>query len=144
MFELLYRITDKREYLETLNEKSFDEGGDIEGFFAINVNGNYYGHCHYSPLVDDEHGWHLISEWFINFVLVYQNLNRTNYVALNDIESFNMWIEFKKDHDLISVSIVEKNKEDGVTEFQSTPLKDFNYGEWSNWIFQCGEAAFPG
>jgi len=131
MFEILFRITDKTEYLKALNEKSFDNGGDIEGFFAINANGNYYGHYHNNLLGEDESGWYLISEWLIDLAVAYQELCKSGYVAINDIESFNTWIEFKKEEEnLILVSIIKANKEVGTTEIRLCPFPDFDYGEW--------------
>lgn len=131
MFEIVYRITDKIQYLRTLNENSFDDGGDIEGFFEIRINDNSYGYYHANPLGDDEAGWYAISDWFNKLVLVYQKLSETNYVALNDTDSYNIWIEFKMDNGNLLLSIVEAEKEDGTAEIMLTPFEKFKYGEWS-------------
>lgn len=130
MFEILYRITDKIQYLHMLNEHSFDDGGDIEGFFEIRINDNSYGYYHTNPLGDDEVSWYAISDWFNKLVLVYQKLSETNYVALNDTDSYNKWLEFKMDNGNLLLSIVEAEKEDGTAEISLTPFEKFKYGEW--------------
>jgi len=129
MFEILYRITDKTKDVYNLAENPNDSG-DIEGFFAINVNGEHYGHYHDNPLGDDESGWYLITGWFINLLLAYKRLCESDYVAVNDIESFNSWIEFKKENGLISVSLIKAKKPAGTAELQLTPFNEFSYGEW--------------
>lgn len=139
MFEILYRITDKNEYLKSLDENSFDVGGDVEGFFLININDSYYGHYHCNPLGDDEMGWHSISNWFINLATAYKELCQKDYVAINDTESYNTWLEFKKNDKHLLASIIEANKEDGATELRLTPFIAFNYGEWDNIAFEIKE-----
>lgn len=129
MFEILYRITDKTDELITLDE-NFDGGGDIEGFFAINVNGNFYGHYHGNPLKEGEEGWDLLTGWFARLILAYQKLCDSDYVAVNNIESYNSWIEFKRKQEWIIVSIVEVEKPSGTMEVELIPLKKIVYGEW--------------
>lgn len=134
MFEILYRITDKLEYLKNLKGNSFENGGDIEGFFLISVNGYSYGHYHNRLLGDDEMGWYCITEWFVKLVVAYKELSKSGYVAINDTDSFNNWIEIKKQKGQFIISIVEANKEDGSSELRLLPFKEFNYGKWKNII----------
>lgn len=128
----MYRITDKIQYLCTLNEKSFDMGGDIEGFFEIRINSNTYGHYHANPLGNNEMGWYAISDWFNKLVSVHQKLPETNYIAINDTDTYNIWLEFKLDDGNILLSIVKAEKGNGTNEFTLEPLENFEYEKWSN------------
>lgn len=58
----------------------------------------------------------------------YLELKKSKYVALNDIVSYNTWIEFKFNLDTLAVSIIEAEKQDGMTEIHTKPFKSFNYG----------------
>lgn len=132
MFQILYRLTDDIKYLKTLDEEAFDVEGDFEGFFALNFDGNYYGYYHDNPLKENEKGDELITNWFISLLEAYVELQLTNYVAVSDIDSFNTWLEFKKQGEMVSVSIVEAEKEDGSTEIRTKPFENYAYGRWNN------------
>ena len=130
MFEILYRITDKEAYLESLDETAFDNGGDVLGFFAISVNEKCYGHYHDKPLETDEFWWERITDWFTRLILAYKKLCHSEYVSVSDIESDMEWIEFKKNQDTAEVSIVIAEKEEGCTGFRLKPFEKYEYGEW--------------
>ena len=130
MFEVLFRITDKKEDFTGLSENDFVAGVDVEGFFAINVNGNYYGHYHDSPLRDNESGWTLITEWFIHLISAYLSIVNSSYVAVSDIESYKTWIEFKKERDFVFISIIDAKKPVGSTALEHKPFSVFSYGDW--------------
>jgi len=139
MFEILFRITDNIEDLMMLDENTFDMGGDISGFFAINVNGYHYGHYHNFPLQSGECGLESISNWFLVLIRAYQELNRSDYVAVSDIESFIVWIEFRKIQDIVEINIIRAEKPDGTTELRLTPFEDFEYGKWYIQLIKSGE-----
>jgi len=131
MFEILYRITDKRDYLESLGEKSFDLGGDVLGFFALNVNGYHFGHYHNYPLKPDECDWEKITNWLLLLTYVYKELNHSGYALLDIVDSFNTWLEFKKNKDEVVINIIKAEKEEGdYSEIRLIPLDKFEYGDW--------------
>lgn len=132
MVKILYRLTEDIEYLKSLDAKLFDNESDLEGFFALNFDGNLYGYYHNNPLKENERGTELITNWFVSLLQAFLVFQKTKYVAVNDIESFNTWIEFKMEEDQILVSIVEAEKEDGSMEFRTVPFERFNYGRWKN------------
>jgi len=130
MFEILYRILQTGEGLEALNENSFDMGGDVVGFFAINVNGYHHGHYHNYPLQSDEFWFEEISYWFISLIRAYHELNHSGYVLVNEVSSFNTWIELKKKHDMVTIDLIKAEKPSGTTELRLVPLDRFEYGTW--------------
>jgi len=133
MFEILYRILLENEELEEYDENSFDMGGDILGFFAINVNGYHYGHYHNYPLQPGEFWSEQISYWFISLIRAYHELNCSGYVLVNEVDSFNTWIEFKRNDDMVIIDLIEAEKPCGTTEpteLRLTPLEKFEYGTW--------------
>jgi len=139
MFEILYRITDNTEDLKTFNENTFDMGGDILGFFSINVNGYHYGRYHNYPLQLGEHDWERITDWLLALMRVYQELNRSGYVLLDVVDSYNSWIEFRKTQDTVEINLLAAEKEDGTTALRLTPLEKFEYDKWYIQLVKSGE-----
>lgn len=132
MFRIMYRITEDVQYMKSLDKGTFDNESDFEGFFALDISGNLYGHYHENPLGKDEKGWALITNWFTSLLRAYLELEELGYAAINDIESYNTWIEFKVCSKALIASIIEAEKEDGMQEVHTKPFKVYNYGEWSN------------
>jgi len=133
MFEILYRILQTNEDLEELDETSFDMGGDVLGFFAINVNGYHHGHYHNYPLQPSEFWSEEISYWFISLIRAFHELNHSGYVLVNEVDSFNTWIELKKIQDMVTVNLIKAEKPCGTTEstdLRLTPLEKFEYSAW--------------
>ena len=139
MFEILYRILQKNEDLEALDENVFDDGGDILGFFAINVNGYHFGHYHNYPLKPDEFWWELITNWFLVIIRAYQELNRSGYVLVDVLGSYNTWIEFRRIQDIVQINIIRAEKPEGTTELRLTPFEEFEYGAWYIQYIKSGE-----
>jgi len=130
VFELLFRITDNIEDLATLDENEFDMGGDISGFFAINVNGYHYGHHHGYPLQPGELDYECITDWFLSLAGAYQELNHSGYVLLSNMDSPNSWIEFRKIQDTVEINLIDAEKPNGTTDLRITPLDKFKYSTW--------------
>jgi len=130
MFELLFRITDEQNYLMLLSECSFDQGGDISGFFDMNVNGYHHGHYHNYPLQPGEQGLESITSWFILFIYAYHELNHSGYVAISDVESPISWIEFKKNDDMVAINLIRADKPDGTLELRTKPFEQCEYNLW--------------
>lgn len=130
MFELLFRITDNVEDLMAWDESELNMGGDISGFFAINVNGYHDGRYHNYPLQQGEYDWEYITYWFLTLISVYQELTRSGYVLLSKMDSSNSWIEFRKIQDSVEINLIMAEKPDGTTNLRLTPLDKFEYGRW--------------
>ena len=114
MFKILYRIIREwNEGLATSDENSFVYDDDVLGFFEINVNGNGYGYYHNKPLRDGEGESAGLSSWFIGLIKAYQKLCTANYVALDDTDSYIIWLEFKKVQDMVQISIIRAEKKKG-------------------------------
>lgn len=139
MFEVLYRITERNEDLVLWNESTFKEGGDISGFFALNVNGYHHGHYHNYPLNPNECGLESLTYWFSVLILAFQELCRSGYVAVNDIESHIEWIEFKKSQDMAEINLIKAEKPNGTTMLKLTPFEHFEYGSWYIQTVKAGE-----
>jgi len=135
MFEILYTTTDSKEELESLNDED-----DILGYIAFYVNGNEYGFYIDNAIEHGLSGGEKITDMFINLTLAYQELNRSGYVIIDDIGSYIAWIEFKRVQDLVSISILRAEKEEGeYCEIRLTPLDKFEYGEWYNETVRLSE-----
>ena len=132
MFKIMYRITEDVQYINSLDKETFDKESDFEGFFAMDFNGNLYGHYHENPLGEYEKGWALITNWFTSLLKAYLALESLGYVAVSDIESYNTWIELKVGSQVLIASIIEAEKEDGMNEIRTEPFESYNYGEWYN------------
>jgi len=132
MFELLYRITDSEEYLTELDEKSFESGGDILGFFAINVNGYHYGRYHNYPLQPGECDFEKITEWLLLIGYAYKALNNSGYALIDIVDYYNIWLEFRRVKDRVAINILmaEKGECNYSEEIRLTPLEKFEYGDW--------------
>ncbi|MCL2411424.1 MAG: hypothetical protein FWC97_07250 [Treponema sp.] len=131
MFEILYKITGIEELQKTLNENCFDVESDILGWFAFYVNGNEYGDYLYDPSRPNADGWMRITDWFVNLILAYRELNRSSYVLIDDIDSYIAWIELRKINDMVKISTIKAEKKDGIfCELRLTPFNHFEYYTW--------------
>ena len=126
MFEILFRITDDLAEWE----EDFEPGDDISGFFAINVNGYHYGHYHNYPLQPGERDYEYITHWFLSLISAYQELTRSGYILLSNMDSPNSWIEFRKIQDTVEINLIDAKKPNGTTDLRLTPLDEFKYGKW--------------
>jgi|GEM_PF-5765608 hypothetical protein len=107
MFKLNYRITDTNESIQQLAET--ESYYHVEGFFKIVVNNNEYGIYHSHPLRDGEVGMECLLFWFTSFLSAAIELKKNDYVLINEIDSYNTWIELSKDSDFLKVNILRPN-----------------------------------
>lgn len=141
MFDINFRIVDDLEYLENINEQQFDaDGADIEGFFALNFDGNIEGYYHDNKLNEFEAGHELITLWFdllIEVILILKE--KSKYVALKEIESIDSWLEFTLNDDTLTVSYA-RCSENNNGSFIITAKKDgFKYPIWKGAIVAFSE-----
>jgi len=132
MFEILFRITDAINDTitsEELDDIIYNRGGDISGYFAINVNGYHHGQYHNYPLQPGEHGFEQLTNWFLSLFYAYQELNRSGYVLISELNSCG-WIELRKIHDSVQINIIYAEKPNGTTTVRLTPLEEYEYGSW--------------
>ena len=135
MFEILYTITDDIKELATLGEGELncEVYHEIGGYFAFYVNGNDYGLYIKDAIEHDVCGGERITDWFINLILAYNEVARSGYALIDDIDSYIEWIEFEKICDMAKISIIRAEKPDGTfTEVRLTPLEQFEYGRWQD------------
>jgi hypothetical protein len=132
MFKINYRITEKeKSLLKDLSEQDLYDGGHIEGFFEIIVNNEHYGYYKSDNLHSDEEGFDLLTTWFgglLETLILLRNNN--TYVALSDIDSYNIWLEFKKvNNDFVLISVI-KGEKIGLDQVITKPPKNKTYSDW--------------
>lgn len=132
MFSIKYRIVDDLDYLGNVSTQQFDTDGiDIEGFFALNFNGNIEGYYHNNKLDKFEVGHELITLWFDLLIEVISILKeKSRYVALKEIECFDSWIEFILDDDILIVSFARYSENNNDSFIITTKKDGFKYPTW--------------
>ena len=137
MFEILYRIVEE---WKTLDEFNFEKD-DITGLFEINVNGYKHGYYHNRLLMEGEllYETELLSRWFIDLVKACHALCNSDYAAISDIESYICWIEFIRIQDMVQISVIRAEKEDGSTSLRLAPFETFEYGEWYHQLVKLSD-----
>lgn len=141
MFKINYRITDSIVDLNNLTETEIDDGGYIEGYFELIVNDKSYEYCNQGVLEPGEEGMELITTWFEGLLGVLHKLqNGQTYVALSDIETNLVWIEFKRLNDKnIMVGVIEAEKANGTGQIVTSQIKEAIYSDWSNEVVTYDE-----
>lgn len=140
MFRINYVITDDLEDIKQLDAETFDLDGDLDGYFELNFNNNLYGYCNYELAEKGIEGNELITSWFERLLLVYLSLQKSNYVLLNDIESYNTWIQFNLfDMDKLSVSIIEHEKPSGTGYVETVKFQTASFPDWQNIVIDLME-----
>lgn len=129
IFKINFRITDNKKKLNLLTNQEIQEGGHIEGYFEIIINNKKYGYCKEGALGFSEQGSELLTPWFESLLNVLALLNDGyEYVAINNLDSYNEWLEFKKVHaNNICISVFEAEKENGCKEVVTLKPKDAHY-----------------
>lgn len=120
MFELNYRIINSE----------YDDFIGQNGFFQLNCNGFLYGEM-YPKDLEDIMDKVSIFDWFERLIRIVESLMTKEYVALSDVESYNIWIEFNKKGEDVEISIVEAEKPDGSKDLEYK-LKNVIYADWMN------------
>ena len=122
MFELNYKIVHGRH----------DDFWGQNGFLQIKCNGIEYGDLYPKELeaVMDKVS---LYDWVERFIRVIKNLSVRDYVVLSDVDSYNTWIEFRREKDKVVISIVKEEKEQGSRDIEFC-LKRPRAGEWTNQV----------
>ena len=120
MFQINYRIV----------YNDWDDFPGQNGFFQIQCNDCKYGEIYAkeieSVMAQDDLYW-----WFERLTQVARHLLTKEYVVLSDVESYNLWIEFRKNKDDLIISLINANKGNGsqAIEFE---LDGIEQGRWGN------------
>ena len=131
MFEINYRIIIDCDLWASFNLEQIEQEGGIEGFFQLVFDTEEYGYYHSRELAPGEEGFDIISTWFDNLLEVCLLLESTEYIALNDIETYNTWIEFIPKEDQLCVSLMESDSR--TNEFiLLQPLDNSRYPDFKN------------
>lgn len=107
---------------------------------ANNLNGEY-GYFYFS--IDEDSYGVIISEeindfsvsiydWFFSFLSGLKILEDRNYVLINDIESFKIWIEIQRKDDCIYISKASGEKVDGGGLVRTEKILAIEYPYWKN------------
>ena len=116
-------------YIVICNDEEKIRG--MEGFFQISINGNTYGEIYSKEL---ESIMHKVSiyDWFERLLRVIKMLQKQNYIVLSDTESYNRWIEFINNKDIITVSIISSEKIIGSKDIEYMCPRNKQYVEWDS------------
>ena len=118
MFEIFYEIV-------------CDEVDDFvgqNGFLQIRCNEFQYGEI-YPKEIADIMDRDALFDWMERLIRVLIYLKTYNYVVLSDVESYNTWLEFKRDNDDLIVSVIEAEKNIGSKDIEFSVSNRKN-GEW--------------
>ncbi len=139
MIKLKYQIIDDLDTIQKLSADNFDrEYNDIEGNFAIEINQYEYGLYYDEPIEEGQWGWERLFHWFYAFLEVCIKLKKEKYLLIDDIESYNSYIEFKVIGKKVIVSNVISDKVlNQITSFGMGYIEKkqpypYEYGDWKD------------
>jgi len=135
MFKINVRITENFGILKTISPGHFDrEYNHITGFFEIKLGAHNEGsYFHEEPLQEGEHGSELL-DWWLNLMLDTVNyLENSKYVAFQEPETFNKWLEFKVENNYVKINLAVDNSQNDNT-FIIEPYKSFSYIEPTDYM----------
>jgi hypothetical protein len=119
MFEIKYRLS-KKEYEALQGDK---------GYYQMIYNESSYGDM-YPAEMEEIMGTMYLYDWLKDMIQVAIELHSKTYIALSNIESYNLWIEFKKVKNNLYIRIVTADKPNGVGvivyELKNREYKDSN------------------
>lgn len=138
MFKINYRIVDEIDELKSMDANFFDANyehisGFIEILFGEQKEGCYY---HENPLQKGEVGGEFIDWWLKLVVDVINCLPEKKYVAFQEPETFNRWLEFKLEGDNVIIDIAIDKTESNVGSFITEPYNGFCYVEPMNFAVE--------
>jgi len=99
------------------------------GYFSVRIDNEYYG-----IILEEELEDFTVSlyDWFISFLRALEILKTENYVLINDIESFNTWIEIYRDKEILSISKVSGTKVGQGGWIRTEKLSNPDYQFWKD------------
>ena len=134
MLKINYRIVDDFNVLKSISSNIFNsEYSHITGFIEI-LFGSHNEDCYYheNPLQEGETGGELL-DWWLNLAIdVINCLPEKKYVAFQEPETFNRWLEFKLEGDNVIIDIAIDKTENNDKSFITEPYNEFRYVEPTN------------
>ena len=120
MFEINFKVFEDNESENIIGEY---------GYFNFTIDNESYG-----IIIDEEIDDFSVSvyNWFTSFLKSLETLETENYVLINDIESFNAWIEMCRNKEILSVSKVSGNKVGQGGWVRKEKLSDVDYKFWKD------------
>jgi hypothetical protein len=120
MFEIKFKIFE--------NDESENFIGKY-GYFSFNIDNESYG-----IILEEEIDDFSVSvyDWFTSFLKCLEILETESYVLINDIESFNTWIEMYRDKDIVSISKISGDKIGQGGWLRTEKLPDADYKFWKD------------
>lgn len=120
MFEINFKVFEDNESENLIGEY---------GYFNFTIDNESYG-----IIIDEEIDDFSVSvyNWFTSFLKSLETLETENYVLINDIESFNAWIEMCRNKEVLSVSKVSGNKVGQGGWVRKEKLSDVDYKFWTD------------
>ena len=120
MFEINFKVFEDDESENFIGEY---------GYFNFTIDNESYG-----IIIEEEIDDFSVSlyNWFTSFLKSLEILETENYVLINDIESFNTWIEMCRDKEIVSVSKVSGNKVEQGGWIRKEKLPDADYKFWKD------------
>ncbi|MBL1230951.1 hypothetical protein IW492_17120 [Enterococcus sp. BWB1-3] len=110
------------------NDESENFVGEY-GYFSFTIDNEKYG-----IMIEEEIDDFSVSvyDWFTSFLKSLEILKKEDYVLINDIESFNTWIEMYRNDEIISISKVSGDKVEQGGWVRTEKLSDANYKFWKD------------
>ena len=102
--------------IKIINNEYDDFAGE-SGFIQIKCNDKLYGEI-WSEELADIMSQEYIFDWLNRLKQGLEILKRRDYVLIADIESYNTWIELKRNRDSLIFSIVKGETPDGSTDIE--------------------------
>ncbi len=120
MFQINYRIV----------YNDWDDFPGQNGFFQIQCNDCKYGEI-YAEEIESFISKADLNWWFERLTQVARHLLTKEQVALHDMESYDLWIEFRRNKDDLSIDLIKAMPPNGTRgiEFE---LDGIEHGEWGN------------
>ncbi|MBP1042364.1 hypothetical protein I6N95_15190 [Vagococcus sp. BWB3-3] len=120
MFEINFKIVETEESEAFIGEY---------GYFSFTIDNENYG-----MIIEEEIEDFSVSlyDWFFSYLKSLEILETENYVLINDIESFNVWIEMCRDKEIVSVSKVSRDKVEQGGWVRREKLSDVDYKFWKD------------
>ena len=129
MFKINYAIMDTEDEIKTFTPSDCY----ITGLFEIVVNEKGYGDYSEEERIRKCTTLYVyLSWWFEQLTAIVKEVKKYGYVLLNDIETYNTWIEFIYKENFIELSIirVENCTEGPYFSFEDILPSEREYGEW--------------
>ena len=129
MFKINYAIMDTEDEIKTFTPSDCY----ICGLFEIVVNNKGFGIYSEEEEIRKCPGiFEYLLFWFEQLTTIVKEIKKHGYALLNEIESYNTWIEFIYKENYIELSIIriEKFSGGGYLSFDRILPSEREYGEW--------------